>query len=88
MSNSFWVDDKEIIKNVNKTEKNNDIKLYLDCGLKEKELLPDHREMCNLLRKKGYNEEEVFCHFYEGAKHNEIDWAKRLHVPLTFLFGK
>jgi len=91
LSNSFWVDDGEVFKMVNEvndliTNKN---KLYIDCGTEEKELIGDFRKMVKILNDKEFTEKKNF-HYYldDGSYHTESDWAKRLHIPLKFLFGK
>ncbi len=91
MSNSFWVNDRAVFKMVNDvnsliTLKN---KLYIDCGTEEKELLPDFIKMVKILSEKNFEIEKNF-HFYlaKGGHHSEVDWAKRLHIPLKFLFDK
>ncbi len=91
MSNSFWVNDREVFNMVRKINssgyKNN--KLYLDCGTEEKELLPDFLKMVEILQKKNFQlDKNLFHYLDEGGHHSERDWAKRLHVPLLFLFGK
>lgn len=90
MSNSFWVNNREIFEFVVK-EKDRvpDVKIYLDCGSSEKELIRDNKKMCLILRSLGFVQgKNLLCNFVRGGKHSEFDWAKRLHCPLTFLFGK
>lgn len=89
MSNSFWVDNRKIFETIEKDNRNLlDQKIYLDCGCDEKELIRDNKEMCLLLRKKGFQQRKnLLCHFVKGGKHSEIDWSKRVHIPLEFLFG-
>ena len=88
LSNSFWIDNKAVFPMVeNDLRKNKEIKLYLDCGNCETELIDDNTRMFNLLDEIGYKE-NLKWHVEEGAVHSEVDWAKRLHIPLKFLFGK
>ncbi|MFH1198302.1 MAG: alpha/beta hydrolase-fold protein [bacterium] len=89
MSNSFWVNNQQIFMMVkNNHHKIKDVKLYLDCGELETSLISDNIKMCKYLKKIGYKKgNNLLCHFEEGAVHSEVDWAKRLHIPLTFLFG-
>jgi predicted alpha/beta superfamily hydrolase len=89
MSNAFWVNDRKIFDTVMKDNRGTlNQKIYLDCGCDEKQLIRDNKEMCLLLRKKGFEQKKnLFCYFVKGGKHSEIDWAKRLHIPLKFLFG-
>lgn len=42
----------------------------------------------NIMRDKGYNESNWRSEVFEGADHNETDWAKRLHVAIEFLLSK
>ncbi len=91
LSNSFWVNDGEVFKMVNNVDSliTNKNKLYLDCGTEEKELIGDYRKMVKILSDKEFESEKNFYyHLAEGSHHTEFDWAKRLHIPLKFLFGK
>lgn len=88
LSNSFWVDNKAVFPMVeNDSKKIKDIKIYLDCGDCETELITDNTNMYELLQETGYKE-NLKWHIEEGGVHSEVDWAKRLHIPLKFLFGK
>lgn len=90
LSNSFWVNDKMIFDFVQEAEvKRKNQKIYIDCGTAEKQLIRDNKRMCALLRRMEVDKgNSVHCHFEKDAKHNEVDWAKRLYKPLLFLFGK
>jgi len=91
LSNSFWVDNGAVFKMVNEadsliTSKN---KLYIDCGTEEKELFGDFIKMIKILSDKNFNLDSNFKFYIDkGGHHSERDWAKRLHIPLKFLFGK
>ncbi len=89
LSNSFWVDDGAVFDMVKENpEANKNGKLYIDCGSEEKELVGDFKKMCALLKEYGYEENKnLKCEIIEGAKHSEVDWAARAHLPLEFLFG-
>ena len=88
LSNSFWVDDKAVFPMVeNDSKKIKNIKIYLDCGDCETELINDNTNMYKLLDEIGYKE-NLKWHIEEGGVHSEVDWAKRLYIPLKFLFGK
>lgn len=88
MSNSFWIDNKKIFDVVNETNKEIlNQKIYIDCGFDEKKLIKDNKLICKLLKNKGIGK-NLKCHFEKGGTHSEIDWAKRIHIPLKFLFGK
>lgn len=89
LSNSFWASNRKIFETVANDNRDHSIqKIYLDCGCDEKQLIRDNKEMCLLLRKKGFvNKKNLFCNFVKGGKHSEIDWSKRIDIPLKFLFG-
>ena len=90
LSNSFWVDDKEVFKMINNDDEQlKDIEIYIDCGTGETQLIEDNERMVNLLQSLGYEyDNRLMYYFPEGAKHTEFDWAQRVHLPLKFLFGK
>lgn len=88
MSNSFWVDNGKIFKSISKNGFDEKALLYIDCGNDEKELIADNRKMCKKIKsQKIFTNGNFYCQFFPDAKHNEHDWAKRLHIPLIFLFG-
>ncbi|MFZ1291857.1 MAG: alpha/beta hydrolase-fold protein [Melioribacteraceae bacterium] len=91
LSNSFWINDGEVfnmVKNISPNF-NDKSKLYIDCGSEEKELVVDYFKMSEYLSENNFNDSQNFKSYLDdGAKHTESDWAKRLHIPLTFLFGK
>jgi enterochelin esterase-like enzyme len=41
-----------------------------------------------MLRERGYDEDNWVTLKFDGADHNESSWRERIHVPLKFLFGK
>ncbi len=41
-----------------------------------------------ILKQKGYSENDSRNLFFEGTNHSEISWSKRLNVPLLFLLKK
>lgn len=90
LSNSFWVDDRKIFKEVKKDKAPlKDITLYIDCGDEEKKLIDDSKKMIKLLKETGYvNNQNLFSHIEKGGKHSEEDWANRLHIPFTKLFPR
>ncbi|MFQ6673189.1 MAG: hypothetical protein ACE5GH_00220 [Fidelibacterota bacterium] len=50
-------------------------------------MLPDGTIPGNLERR-GFREgEDLVVVIEEGAEHNEMAWARRIHVPLTWVFG-
>jgi enterochelin esterase-like enzyme len=64
-------------------------RIYMDRGTIELDALyPVHQSFANvMLREKGYTDASFQTLVFEGAGHNEADWAKRLDTPLTFLLG-
>jgi len=91
LSNSFWIDDGEIFKMVEKMDTSLLVKnkLYVDCGTEEKELLPDFIKMIEILERKNFRLDDNLFHYLDiGSHHSERDWANRLHIPLLYLFGK
>ena len=64
-------------------------RIYMDRGTTELDALyPMHQSFANvLLREKGYTDTHFQTLVFDGAGHNEADWASRLGKPLTFLLG-
>lgn len=89
MSNSFWVDNRKIFEFVKENLiRQEQLKIYLDCGCEEKELIEDNKKMCLLLKSVGFeNGRNLQCYFQKSGKHSELDWANRLNRPLKFLFS-
>jgi predicted alpha/beta superfamily hydrolase len=90
LSNSFWVNDGEIFNMVENTENifNEKNRLYLDCGSGEKELINDFSKMVELISSMEIGNNNFYHYVEENGNHSEYDWAKRLHKPLKYLFGK
>ena len=89
LSSGFTYDDGHIIDKVRASAKKiPGTRLYLDCGDQEldKYFLVDNNIMDALLNKK-HPEIKLMYKIFKGAAHNEYAWAKRLAIPLTFLFG-
>ena len=89
LSSGFYFDEGDIEgKAAASTARLNGSRLYLDCGDQDldRDFLPDNERMHNILRK---NKSITLKYMtFPGDKHNEYAWAKRLYIPLTFLFGK
>lgn len=62
-------------------------RIYMDRGTTELDAhYPMHQDFANvLMREKGYTEANFQSLVFEGAGHNEADWAQRLDKPLRFL---
>ncbi len=92
LSPAFLVDEDEILHRIRAYRGPlKEVKFYLDNGTVglEAELDPGFREMAEILRSKGYTDDGNLLVFVdEGAVHNEIAWARRVHKPLLFFFGK
>ncbi len=90
MSPAFWYNDEKILRVLHEytgTKKN--IKIYLDCGGREKELISGYQSMVVLLSRMGYKQgKDLEYHFEKNGVHNERAWAKRAWRPLLFMFGK
>jgi enterochelin esterase-like enzyme len=66
-------------------------RLYQDHGTTELDALyaPYQIIINDIARERGYVDGKNFeTRVFNGAGHNEVAWARRLEVPLLFLFGK
>lgn len=90
LSTSFWYDDEKTLKEIRgSTGQKKDIRIYLDCGGREKDLLGGYRRMVDILKKQGYKKEKDLDYYLESSGvHSEHSWAKRVWRPLVFLYGK
>lgn len=64
-------------------------RIYMDRGTTELDALyPVHQNVADvLMREKGFTDTSFQSLVFEGAGHNESDWAKRLDQPLRFLLS-
>ena len=64
-------------------------KIYFDYGTAtlDKFYLPYQHRVDEVLKLKGFDETNSKNLKFEGHAHDEISWAKRLDVPLTFLLS-
>ncbi len=69
-------------------------KIFMAIGTKEagseerdQQVVEDVHELEQVLRRAGLREDRLRVRIYEGATHNEKEWAKRFPEALTFLFG-
>ena len=88
ISSAYWIDER-IFEYVSESTIQPS-KVYMDVGTKEKGikdpddyLLTNHK-MAQILKDKGL---QVDYHVYDGAEHNEREWAVRLPYILRYLFG-
>jgi enterochelin esterase-like enzyme len=88
LSSGFAYDDGHILDTIAVSRKKiPGTHLYLDCGDQDLDryFLTANDNMKKLLDK--HPEIEVMYKVFKGEPHNEYAWAKRLAIPLTFLFG-
>ncbi len=68
-----------------------DLKIYIDTGdeYKDDNYAKAYDKLKNTLLSLSYEEgKDVQFTVFEGHDHSEKSWAKRIHLPLLFLFGK
>ncbi|WP_299709283.1 alpha/beta hydrolase-fold protein [uncultured Tenacibaculum sp.] len=65
-------------------------KVYFDYGNKTLDkFYPQYApKVDEILKQKGYSENNSKNLFFEGTNHSEISWSKRLNIPLLFLLKK
>lgn len=90
LSTSFWYDNEKTLNEVKAYDgRKKDIRIYIDCGGKEKDLLGDFRRMADILQRKGFTKGKDLEYFLDThGVHSERSWANRVWRPLVFLFGK
>ncbi|MBI2427868.1 MAG: histidine kinase [Ignavibacteriales bacterium] len=90
LSSAFWYDGEKTLKEVRDYKGiKKDIRVYLDCGGREKELIGGYNRMVDILKKKGFVKgKDLDYHLERNGVHNEQAWAKRIWRPLVFMFGK
>ncbi len=100
ISPSLWWNYGTAIKDADNLR--NDMQIWLDMGVnegkcncgkctpqKEDYHLTNLRSLKKLLSEKGFKEGVNLGYFEdEHGSHNESSWARRLHLPLRFFFGK
>lgn len=64
-------------------------KIYFDYGTEtlDKAYGPFQKEMNEVMRKKGYKKTSFLIKVFNGDDHSEHAWARRFHLPLTFMLG-
>ncbi len=90
ISTSFWYDDEKTLKEVREySGQKKNVKIYLDCGGREKELISGYKRMVEILKSKGYKKGKDLEYTLDSkATHNEQHWAKRVWRPLVFMYGR
>lgn len=90
LSSSFWYDDERTLHEVKDDEGHRkNIRIYLDCGGREKELLSGYKRMVEILKSKGFKKGKDLEYTLDSkGTHSEYYWAKRVWRPLLFMYGK
>ncbi len=90
ISSSFWYDDERTLREVREfSGHKKNIRIYLDCGGREKELISGYKRMVEILKQKGYTKGKDLEYTLDTkGTHNEYYWAKRVWRPLMFMYGK
>ncbi|TDT69230.1 putative alpha/beta superfamily hydrolase [Hypnocyclicus thermotrophus] len=93
LSNAIWFAENDMIQFIKNIKKENDMTIYLDVGTNEtsdervdnfNELyINGNKKTYEILKEKGFN---VNFYLIEGAKHNEVYWAKRFSNVIEALF--
>lgn len=90
LSSSFWYDDERTLKEVREYQgPKKHIRIYLDCGGREKELMSGYKRMVEILKTKGYVKGRDLEYTLDPkGTHSEYYWAKRVWRPLMFMYRK
>jgi predicted alpha/beta superfamily hydrolase len=90
LSSSFWYDDEKTLKEIREySGPKKHVKIYLDCGGREKELVSGYKRMVEILKSKGYKKgKDLEFTLDSKGTHSEYYWAKRIWRPLVFMYGK
>ncbi len=65
-------------------------KIYFDYGTETLDALyePYQKKADEVMRSKGYTNQNWITEKFEGADHSENAWQERLHIPFTFLLAE
>jgi enterochelin esterase-like enzyme len=65
-------------------------RLYMDHGTTQLDAkyAPFQLMINKVVQDRGYTKMNALSRVFDGAGHNEQDWAKRLDIPILFLMGK
>lgn len=86
LSSSFWWNNRQMLRQIVKSKEYIPLQIYLDAGT-HNDGLPETRRMYDALIECGYSPgKDLFFFVAPKARHSEIYWARRLHIPLRFLF--
>ncbi|MDR5590740.1 alpha/beta hydrolase [Christiangramia sp. SM2212] len=87
-SPSFWFN-RDIYKLPKNEKLNPETKFYFLVGTKEsEEMVPDLREMIEVLKKNGLSSENFKAKYVEGGEHNEALWSDNFLVTYFWLLKK
>jgi predicted alpha/beta superfamily hydrolase len=86
---AFYNDDSIFSIVTRETKPEEKLKIYFDHGTRGQDRWYGRsaREFCRHLLKCGIPESDVTYKVFRNADHTEADWAKRVKIPLAFLFG-
>lgn len=89
LSPSFWWGGDATLQTVKRLPKNRlPARLWLDMGDAEGHFNDGFTEVVQALYRKGIRpQEELACWVIPGGTHSEVDWMRRAHCPLLYLFG-
>ncbi|MFA5833564.1 MAG: alpha/beta hydrolase-fold protein [Bacteroidota bacterium] len=90
VSSAFWYDDEKTLKEIKAySGHKKNVKVYLDCGGREKELVGGYKRMVEILKSKGFKKGKDLEYTLDAkGTHNEYYWSKRVWRPLVFMYGK
>ena len=90
VSPSFWWDSHLMLRRVKDLPGKKALKIWLDIGTKESsDAVQDTTDVRDALMAKGWELGTDLAYFEDkGAKHNEVAWARRFPMMLSFLFGR
>ena len=90
VSSSFWYDDEKTLKEIREySGHKKSVRIYLDCGGREKEMISGYKRMVDILKSKGYKKGKDLEYTLDAkGTHSEYYWAQRVWRPLVFMYGK
>jgi predicted alpha/beta superfamily hydrolase len=86
LSSSFMWNGMDLVRQVETSPERAPVKFYIDAGTSRDPLTPTQR-MKEALQSRGYvHREDMYYYEHKGGRHHESSWAKRVHLPLRYLF--
>ncbi|HEX3016936.1 MAG TPA: alpha/beta hydrolase-fold protein [Caproicibacter sp.] len=84
MSPAFFWEDLKSLSSVQKAP----LKIWMDVGEGEDYFVNYAKDVADVLIEKGYKSGDDFMYYQEPmAIHSELDWGKRVRMPLMYFFG-